>query len=149
MLGSRVWYFCGIRGYCQEQRPEQKEAPASLILRADEHALVKGYQQFAYAWGSVTPEVTRRANNAQFLEKLLGVFRQYPYGYLQIKGYYRQSESGKTAGSWKDLGLARAALIRDLLYRKGVDSTRIHIASGMDGDALREPLEFHWISLQE
>lgn len=149
MLGTRVWYFCGIRGTCQVSKPEKKELPASLVLKADDNTLVSGYEQFSYAWGSITPDVSRRTNNARFLEKILGVFRQYPYGYLQIKGYYRHSESGKKSGPWKDLGLARAALIRDLLYRKGVDSTRIHIASGMDGDALREPLEFHWISLQE
>lgn len=61
------------------------------------------------------------------------VFRAHPSMQITVTGY--TSDSGTTAYN-RELGLRRAEAARDYLVSRGVDGTRIRIATGGDGELM-------------
>ncbi len=158
---SRYYYVCEIKNHCGEvsifQRPTTKKtttkgtkavAPeypkraTSLNLMYNGKSVISKMQEFHFDNGKVLPTMSK--NNNEFLAKLVGKkVLGDPNNLLTIKGYYRPSEKGKTSGMYEDLGKARAAAIRDILVKMGIDENRISLDSDQaNSEELKSPLAF-------
>lgn len=136
------WYFvCQIRQRCYNQEELQDIRLQSLQLTDGEEVVLEGYDQFAFPKLAVAPKLN--TNNEVFLEKVADYLNQNPSKELTITAFYRNSEAEETKGYFENLGIARAAQIRELLVNKGLAEERINLDYGKSQDiALKEPLLF-------
>lgn len=140
------WFFvCDMLGQCQ---PEPPAAPVvedirakTLQLTEDDRVILSGYDQFRFPAGEGLPVLN--ANNQLFLDTLAAIMLADTNKQLQLTGYFTSQEADIMAGFWEDMGLARAAAIRDLLRGKGISEQRIDLGHIQLTDTLlAEPVRF-------
>ena len=124
----RYWYVCKIKHHCDESPPpvemvDQSTRAMDLGLYQDGQLVFGGYEQLAFEGNAVVPVLS--ASNELFLDSLAGWLALHPDQGLVLTGAYRASEEGMTSGFLENLGLARAASIRQLLVDRGVAENRI------------------------
>lgn len=133
----RYWYVCKIKHHCDEA-PADIEMVATAVRAMDlglyqgDSLILGGYEQLAFIGPGVQPELT--ASNELFLDSVAAWLNRHPESALTLTGSYRLSEEGNTSGFFENLGLARAAGLRQLLVDRGVAEDRI----GLDFLALKE-----------
>jgi outer membrane protein OmpA-like peptidoglycan-associated protein len=140
---ARWFFICDILDQCQEA-PVEEVVPArlkNLQLTEGDTVLLEAYDQFAFANGQDQPDLNE--NNEQFLDTLAQMLLADTTKTLEIGGRYAPQEKDIMAGFYENMGLARAAVIRDLMAARGVPEDRIVLKHGMTQDSLlKEPLVF-------
>ncbi len=140
------WFFvCDILGLCQSAQtatPEMADIRAkTLQLMEDDRVILSGYDQFLFPTGEGLPVLN--ANNQLFLDTLATLMLADTSKQLQLTGYFTAQEADMMAGFWEDMGLARAAAIRDLLRNRGISEQRIDLDHVQLSDSLlAEPVRF-------
>ena len=139
-LGARWYFVCEVQQLC-ESKAARADRPTTLELIEGDSTILEGYQQFLFEEGQVNPSLN--TNNDQFLNKVFEFFEGNPAKNLTVTSFYRTSEEDMSSGIFENLGIARAASIRDLLVKKGMDEDRISIDYGISEDpSLGEPILF-------
>lgn len=143
------WFFvCDILGQCQ---PEPPAAPVvedirakTLQLTEDDRVILSGYDQFLFRTGEGLPVLN--PDNQLFLDTLAALMLADTNKQLQLTGYFTPQEADIMAGFWEDMGLARAAAIRDLLRSRGISEQRIDLDHIQLTDSLlAEPVRFTFV----
>lgn len=112
-----------------------------LGLYQGDSLIFGGYEQLAFTGSNVEPELT--ASNELFLDSVAVWLTQNPAAGLTLTGSYRVSEEGSTSGFFENLGLARAAAIRQSLVDRGLGEDRIGLDFlALTDDELRRPVSF-------
>lgn len=135
------WYFvCELRHQCGDE-PAITSRLMTLSLTDGRDTILKGYEQFGFPPGAFTPDLT--PNNREFLAQVAKYLNENTGKNLTLTGYYLQNESKAGSGIFENIGIARAAAIKQMLEEAGVDEKRISIDYQMvKGDSLQEPLRF-------
>lgn len=139
---ARYIYVCQIKNHCgQDYASSYTPRPFSLSLTDGDSIILSGFEQFAFAKGSIVPALT--ANNQTFLDSLANILIRNPEYNLTIKGLFRSSEIDASSGRFENLGLARANTLSNLLQKRGVDDERIFLDyMGIADDDLATPVLF-------
>jgi len=115
-LWVRYVYVCEIRHLCQEEIFADSSRSVTTGLRIDRHGeIINGQGQFIYTLASNKLNFTPR--NRSFLNRLSSYLKPNPQLHLQIMGRYTHAEKDVPAGMYENIGLARAALLRDSLVK--------------------------------
>ena len=141
-LVARWYYICEIKQLCGEEDIAIADQRAATLRVSESGALVmSGFDQFAFEPGSVQPLLND--NNRLFLDTITYYLNQYPAKNLVVSGHYRHSERESSHGFFENLGLGRAAGIRDMLVERGIETSRIMLDFGeSEDDRLSAPLRF-------
>lgn len=150
-LWARSVYICEIRHLCQQEIFVDSTLGTTASLRISrEGEIISGEGQFMYTLASNNIAFT--AGNRFFLQKVSRYLTPNAHLIVKIEGRYTFSERTVPAGMYDNLGLARAALIRDSLVRYyHVRAPQVTISSALVEDtdpeaatAPEEPIDF-WI----
>ena len=141
-LVARWYYVCEIKQLCGEEVEEMPDLrPTTLRVTESGGLVMSGFEQFLFEPGSVQPQLND--NNRAFVDTMVYYLRQYPAKNMVISGAYRASENGRSYRFYENLGLARAAEVRDLLVVRGIEASRIMLDfEPGDEDRLSRPLQF-------
>jgi len=130
---ARYHYVCKIKNHCNAE-PEN----TTLSLLYEEKVLLENYEHFHFDINSIKPNLSE--NNHAFLDRVAKWLADHPEQNLNITGVYTADEAGGR-GIYENLGLARAAVVRDLIVRRDIDEERITL-DFKPGITLEEPLWF-------
>ncbi len=130
---ARYHYVCKIKNHCNHE-PEN----TTLNLLYEEEVLLKNYEHFDFKINSIKPNLSD--NNQLFLDRVAQWLIDHPNQNLNITGIFTADEAGGR-GIYENLGLARAAVVRDLIVRRGVEEERITL-DFRQGITLAKPLWF-------
>ncbi len=142
----RYWYVCEIKHHCDDSPPPTEKDEAStramdLGLYQGEDLVMKGFEQLAFTGDAVQPDLT--ASNHLFLDSIASWMTLNPDLGLTLTGAFRASEEGKTSGFFENLGLARAASVRQLLVNRGIAESRIGLDYlQLEDEDLSYPIRF-------
>lgn len=117
---ARWHYVCGIRNLCETSTTDSlandlSEIPPrakDLSLMAEDSTVLANFEQFGFQPNSAELQLTD--NNKEYLKGIADFLKVNPNANLNITGYYYDDEKN-TTGIYDNLGLARAAAIRDYL----------------------------------
>ncbi|MCF8239011.1 MAG: OmpA family protein [Saprospiraceae bacterium] len=142
----RFWYVCEIKHHCDASPPpvemvDQSTRTTDLGLYQGNDLVIGGFEQLAFQGSAVTPDLTE--SNNHFLDSLASWMKLNPDLGLTVTGSFRLSEVGSTSGFFENLGLARAASIRQLLVDRGIAESRIGLDYlQMADEDLSHPIRF-------
>lgn len=144
-LWARSVYVCEIRHLCQQEvfvDSSMGTAASLRISRAGE--IISGQGLFVYTLASDYLEFS--SGERLFLDRVSKYLKPNTQLMLKIRGYYSRSEKDVPAGMYENIGLARAALVRDSLVKYyAVKPRRIWIQAQMledtDPEAAKAPDE--------
>lgn len=142
----RYWYVCKIKRHCADEHTVTMAVPISgraqdLNLQDGNAMILAAREQFHFPPNAVEAELS--ADNQRFLDEIAAWMTAHPDRILTVTGTWRPSESGRTSGFFENLGLARAAWIRERLVERKVPEQRIgldHAASPQE--MLNYPVRF-------
>lgn len=147
-IPTRYWYVCKIKNLCHSEAIAPLPAESlpvrafDLTLLRGDSVLVSGREQFLFPVDSVNPVLTD--DNRAFLEKIASWMKTTgTQDRLSLTGAWRPSETERSSGYFENLGLARAAKIREMISALGIEEERIaldHMASPAEDLAL--PMAF-------
>lgn len=143
----RYWYVCKIKHHCDEAPADIEMVDASaramdLGLYQGDSLILGGYEQLAFTGPAIQPDLT--ASNELFLDSIAAWLNRHPDAGLTLTGSYRLSEEGSTSGFFENLGLARAATMRQLLVDRGVAEDRIGLDfQALTDEAMTRPIHFN------
>jgi outer membrane protein OmpA-like peptidoglycan-associated protein len=154
-IPARWHYVCQIRNLC-EDKPTETTAIASkivskipnrtndLMLKAGDSTLLTGYEQFGFSPNSAELQLTD--NNNKYLSGMADYLKANPDARVSIIGNYFDDEK-VTSGTYDNLGIARAAAIRDRLVSEyGFDTNRFKVDNKEikkgNSDYLDVPIEY-------
>ena len=135
------WYFvCEVRQQCEKEPTDIRLK--TLSLTDGEKIILQGYDQFAFDSASVDARLND--DNRAFLDTVAAILKADTTRDLTITAFYRTTETGIDPPGWyEELGTARAAYVRGLLERRGIDPSRIKLDNGVSEDiTLGVPLLF-------
>jgi outer membrane protein OmpA-like peptidoglycan-associated protein len=155
-LAWTVWarhvYVCEIKHLCQQSVFVDSTMGRAAVLRISRQGeIIGGSEQFAFDLASDQTELND--GNRDFLRRISKYLQADKNLVVRITGRYTPSERNVPAGMYENLGLSRAALVRDsLVGLYGAEPRRIRImgelARETDPEAAtppESPLGF-WIS---
>ncbi|MEY4903826.1 MAG: hypothetical protein RLZZ292_1641 [Bacteroidota bacterium] len=145
-LFARWYYTCRIKNSdcCGSERQEVQlpKNAAPLKLMSGVNFVLKGFEQFPFQAGKATLSEFSPSND-DFFTKTLDYLKNNPEKKLTITGHYLKSEGAAVTGNFENLGMARAAAMRDALVKAGLSTDRITLASKMLNDTyLSQTLSF-------
>ena len=136
-LFARWYYVCEIHGLCAGADVRLH----NLSLREGDRLVLQGYDQMAFANGTAAPRLND--NNVLFLDEVARYLRAHPDKQLTITAFYRDSEAEIESGFFENIGVARAAELRQALVERGIEEQRIALDYGRSqSESLREPAFF-------
>jgi hypothetical protein len=144
-LWARYVYVCEIRHLCQQSVFVDSSMGTIASLRVSRNGeVISGQELFMYTLASDYLDFSSGERN--FLNRVGKYLQPNTQLRLRIVGRYTQSEKDVPAGMYENIGLARAALIRDsLVTHYAVKPQRLWIQSEMqedvDPEAARAPDE--------
>ncbi len=139
-LGARWYFFCELRGLCNEQQEEEDIRLKTLSLHEKDTLILQGFDQFRFDSASVRPKMN--INNGVFLDSVVAYLKGFENKSLEITSLYRPSETDPVS-YFENIGLARADFVRKELIRRGIPEERIDLDYGFsDTETLNEPLDF-------
>ncbi len=146
---ARYYYVCKIKGLCDkveiEATPNRLQ---NLSLQYGDDNILQGYNQFYFKPNISQP--TLDSSNYQFLEKIAGYMFDSTDTKLKIIGKYLESEKDVSAGTFENIGVARADAIRKELQKYGIAEDRISLEPSMvEGDVLDEPIDFLLLNVSD
>lgn len=120
---ARWYYTCSIRNLCENDANKKEKVAANnlkelpprtkdLSLMAEDSTILANFEQFGFQPNSAELQLTD--NNKDYLKGIADFMKANPDARLNITGYYYDNEKNST-GMFDNLGLARAAAIRDYL----------------------------------
>lgn len=135
------WYFvCELRQQCGNE-PVVNSRLKTLHLTDGRDTILLGYEQFAFPQESFQPDLT--PDNRKFLAETADYLKQHSAKNITLTGHYLQNETSAPSGIFENIGIARAAAIKQILEAAGIDGKRISIDYQMvKYDILPEPLRF-------
>lgn len=135
------WYFvCELRHHCGDE-PAVVARPMTLSLKDGNEVILQNYEQFAFPLNAFEPDLT--ANNQEFLAEAAKYLKLHSDKNITLTGRYFESEAKANSGIFENIGIARAAAVKRLLEKLGVDEKRISIDYQMvKSETLDEPLNF-------
>ncbi len=152
-LFARWYYVCQIKHQCavsnlvlhvsEPQTPTPTLAPVdhTLGLTEDGRRILDGYEQITFAPSSAKLALT--ANNQSYLSETARFLKSKEGQKLTIIGYYLSSEVDNAPEGYANLGLARAASVRDELVALGVTTESVQLSSALLDDVqLSKTVEF-------
>lgn len=120
---ARWHYVCEIRNLCQDKQLESvattneiaeiPERKKDLSLKADDVTILADYEQFGFLPNSAELQLTD--NNKEYLAGIAKYLKENPDAELKVIGYYFPDETLDSNSMYDNLGLARAAAVRDYL----------------------------------
>lgn len=145
-IPTRWYYVCQIRGLCDDQTQvvsnDASSVAKTLALSYKDSTILSNYDQFSFGKNVIDPSMSD--NNKSFLQSTADYLASNPNKMLTVTGYYRPSEANEKSGMFENLGLARAAAIRDQLVKMGVPENRILLDYKLAADDnLSESLAFN------
>lgn len=127
-IPARWHYVCQIRNLCEDKQPEKIAAAAinkaaeipnrtkDLSLKAEDVTILAKYDQFGFLPNSSELQLTD--NNIEYLEGVATYLKANPDAKLKVTGFYLPNEQLDTNSIYENLGLARAAAIREYLQEE-------------------------------
>lgn len=120
-IPARWHYVCDIRNKCEDKqntelatKKEVAEIPNrtnDLSLKSGDSIILANYDQFGFLSNSAELQLTN--NNKEYLAEIAKYMEANPDDRLEIVGYYFPDEKLDGKVVYDNLGLARAAAIRD------------------------------------
>lgn len=140
---ARHYFVCDILKQCEEEQEEiiVEQREQTLVLTEDGSIVLQGYDQFVFLKGAYDAQMN--ISNEAFLDTLAQLMMADSNSRLTITGFYSEEEMDVMAGFYDNMGLARAANVRKMLVKRGLDENRIDLDHGIATDSLvSEPLTF-------
>ena len=140
---ARHYFVCDILKQCEEEQEEiiVDQRAQTLVLTDNDSIILEGYDQFAYDTESYDARMNE--SNEAFLDTLAQLMMADSNSRLTLTGFYSEQEIDIMAGFYDNMGLARAANVRKMLVKRGVDENRMDLDHGIATDSLiSEPLTF-------
>ncbi len=144
---SCYWVECSVLDHCNPWVKPAITAPSPAKPLVNDLGLNKsgtlplsGYEHFRFDEGSNAPKLS--ANNNKYIADLEKYMKDNPDNVVRITGYYLPNEKNKD--SYDNMGVSRAAAIRDILVKRGISADRFDLRGeklGADGN-LNRPLRF-------
>ena len=153
-IPARWHYVCQIRNHCDEQSSAQNvnvkkyervsDIPRSkdLTLQVDDLVVLENYEQFAFLPNDVSLQLT--ADNLKFLDSVSAYLEKNQS--LVITGFYRSGEQTDSSLFFDNLGVARAAAVRDYLVRQNSakeNNIFLDYQIVKNKTSILHPLQFH------
>lgn len=104
----------------------------TLSLVEDGRLVLSSFSQLSFAPRSA--QATWSNDNKDFLKQTADYINADTDRLLTVTGYYLSSEVSSTPAGFTDLGIARAAMIKDTLFQLGVTADRVILASSVLDD---------------
>jgi len=145
---ARHYFVCEILKQCEEEQEEivVDQRDQTLVLTNNDSIILQGYDQFAFEREAY--EAQMNENNEIFLDTLSQVIMADSNSRLTITGFYSEEEMEVMAGFYDNMGLARAANVREMLVKRGLDENRIDLDHGIAADSLiSEPITFQMYAI--
>ena len=147
---TRWHYMCKILNKCEDgtaisaidstNMPQPR--PTDLTIQLDDSTTLENYEHFEFEEGKYIPNLSD--NNYALLDALAAYLKEHPNTLLRIIGYYKNNELDSLSGMQEDIGMARAAVVRDFIMEKGIEPNRFLLSSSITDD-LRRPVGFEII----
>ena len=140
---ARHYFVCDILKQCEEEQEEiiVDQRAQTLVLTDNDSIILQGYDQFAF--NSEAYDAQMNESNEAFLDTLAQLMMADSNSRLTITGFYSEQEIDIMAGFYDNMGLARAANVREMLVKRGLDENRMDLDHGIAADSLiSEPLTF-------
>lgn len=150
-IGARWYYVCHIKNSCAvsksnlvvsvsqpqlssqiEKEKNQDKPVMTLGLTEDGRRVLDGYEQIIFAPHSAQLKLSE--NNKLYLAETATFLKSEEGRKLTVAGYYLSSEVDRAPEGYANIGLARAAAIRDELVGLGVASESIQLSSALLDD---------------
>lgn len=156
-LWARGWWACNIhdlpdspfkeRWCCADNEKVMASTtstrPKTLALIENGAEVLTGFEQFHYELDSHGPVLT--SNNQGFLKAVASHLNFHPGQKVLITGHYGASEKASSTAFFENIGIARAASVRDILVKDyGVEQSSILLdGSPVDESPPLIPLTFN------
>lgn len=155
-IPARWHYVCQVRNLCEEEQSIQNinkikyerisDIPRSndLMLKKDSTVILENFEQFAFLPNKAKLELT--ANNLIFLDSLTSIIKANQRSVLSITGHYYFGESPDSTLIYDNIGIARAAVVREyLIAQKGISKDIITLDYEMQKSQtiVKQPLTFN------
>ncbi len=154
-LWARHVYICEIKHLCQQEVFVDASTGNAASLRISQTGeIIGGDEQFSFALAGSQPSMN--VGNRYFLERMSKYLQPDNEQLLKIVGRYSEAEKNVPSGMYENLGLARAACIRDTLIewyqvqprRIWIDSERIEDTDSEAATAPEEAVAF-WMGKED
>ena len=145
---ARHYFVCDILQQCGEEQEEIiiDQRDQTLVLTDNDSIILQGYDQFAFDKEGY--EAQMNESNEAFLDTLSQLMMADSNSRLTITGFYSEEEIDVMASFYDNMGLARAAHVRDMLTKRGIDENRIDLDHGIATDSLiSEPITFQMYAM--
>ncbi len=111
------------------------------LINFNGKSLIGDHEQFEFAAKTKTPKGLSAANN-KFLDQVASHLKANPNNNLTLTGKYLRNE--KNTSIQDNMGMARAASIRDLFKKRGIAAGRVELASRIVKEMpTNEPVSFN------
>ena len=144
-IPCRYWYVCQIKQHCAKQeivsgadRIETKGAAQNIVLNSNDGKVLEVSGSIKINPGAISPE----GDYGTFLDDVAAYLADHPNQQLTITGRWLDEEAGVDSKPYENMGLARAASMRDSLTVRGVDLSRLEIAHARVADDPEEGILF-------
>lgn len=125
-LGVRWWYVCEVKKMCCGQTVSKvtdssdvdapvSKRPKTLALWENNKAVLINYEQLYFDYSSHEPILS--PDNRRFLSDVAAYCSKNLDKKLLINGFYYDVEKQPTSGYFENLGIARAAAVREILVQ--------------------------------
>jgi len=148
------WVECHVLDHCNPWVKTVVTAPDDPLARLTDLGLnasgtlpLNGYEQFNFDKNSNVPNLSE--NNNKFIDDLEKYMKDNPDDVVRITGYYLPDEKNKD--SYDNMGVSRAAAIRDVLVKRGLKANRFDLRGEKlgEGSTLGKPLRFDAIAKEK
>ncbi len=117
------------------------------LINFNGKSLIGDHEQFEFAAGTKTPKGMSAANH-KFLDQVATYLKANPKANIKLTGKYLRNE--KNTSIQDNMGIARAAAIRDLLKKRGIATNRVELAGQVVKDMpTNEPVSFNILKAAE
>jgi outer membrane protein OmpA-like peptidoglycan-associated protein len=123
-LGARYYFVCQTLQWCNDTLDVNREVRDLQVSLPDGRSAKLSFGN--YAEGALVPP--RSAGMLATLDSLTAYLHRYPDYVLTIRAPWQSYEQG-SPGSYRDLGMARAAELSGMLQRRGIPADRMELYS--------------------
>ena len=111
------------------------------LINYNGKSLIGDHEQFEFVAGTKTPKDMSAANH-KFLDRVATHLKANPNDNLKLTGKYLRNE--KNTSIQDNMGIARAASVRDLLKKRGINANRIQLGGQLVKEMpTNEPISFN------
>jgi len=111
------------------------------LINFDNKSLIGNHEQFEFAKGTKKPKGFSTANS-KFLDQVATHLKANPNANIKLTGKYLRNE--RNTSIQDNMGVARAASIRDLLKKRGIAKNRVELGSQIvNAMPTNEPVSFN------